>query len=82
MQKWEYCAIVGIGNGSNPQGLTPRYPAVWNFTADGLRIDDLTEPDEVANTIAALGLKGWEMVESVNIASDGTYSIYFKRPIE
>ena len=96
MQKWEYCAIVGIGASGNGTTLTTRYPGVFNFTDKGSHITEIrdifkdkkhpeieeeTERRQVAKAIAKLGDEGWEMVGTGN-TSEGSHMIYFKRPKE
>ena len=44
MQKWEYCALVGIAK-SGRQPL-PYMPAVWYFTEEGMMLNEIKD-DEV-----------------------------------
>ena len=80
MQKWEYCAIVGISR--NNEKLFPYYPGIWHFTDLGIQASRIHSPeaDEVAKTIAQLGEQGWEMVGAGNV-SDNYHTLYFKRPL-
>ena len=80
MQKWEYCAISGIGGARN---LNTTEPGIWNFTMDGIQDFAINRPEknEVAKEIAKLGEQGWEMVGTGN-TSVITHCIYFKRPKE
>ena len=42
MQKWEYCAVVGMRTDS--QKLDPYYPAIWYFTSEGFKVVSLLQP--------------------------------------
>jgi hypothetical protein len=74
MQKWEYCAVVGIHQDYHK--LKPYFPGIWHFTENGIQATQIkgTQADEIAKTIAQLGEQGWEMAGSM----EGT--LYFKRP--
>ncbi len=81
MTKWEYCAVKGVS--SQMRDLHPTFPALWYFGEQGVQITELKsqpEKDEVAYTIAKLGMEGWEMVGG---GHDGQIShiLYFKRPL-
>ncbi len=74
MQKWEYCAIVGVRR--LDRKLDPDYPAFWSFTVNGVQSSDIrgAEAVEVAKRIAQLGEEGWEMI------GGSERILYFKRP--
>jgi hypothetical protein len=94
MQKWEYCALVGIAkNGRNP---SPYMPAVWYFTDRGIMMTEI-EGDEVHGVgkfIAQLGNEGWEMVGGMSVFERAPArvafglmvtedaALFFKRPKE
>ncbi len=93
MQKWQYCALVGIAK--YVRDISPYQPAVWYFTDQGIRIQDIKgdEGNDVARFIAWLGNEGWEMVGGVDfferapakalaIGATDTGALLFKRPIE
>jgi len=84
MQKWEYCALVGMAK--HTRNLNPHYPALWYFTPDGYKIVEIkgAEYSGVAATIAKLGEDGWEMVGVGAMPDKATVGldpgvIYFKR---
>jgi len=91
MQKWEYCAIVGMArNGTN---LATATPALWQFTPAGIQSVNLgrkhfaiagkefeNEADAVAAAIANLGAEGWELV-GVGQTAIIHHLLYFKRPL-
>jgi hypothetical protein len=84
MQKWEYCAIVGMaGSGRN---LVPYYPALWYFDSSGFHATEIKgdELQIVAQTIAKLGEEGWEMVGAMPFTpKTSVYEnavLFFKRP--
>jgi hypothetical protein len=80
MQKWEYCAIVGIRRADD--GLNPYRPGIWHFTELGIQSTRIEKPeaDEVAKTIAQLGEQGWEMVGAGSTVEGSQHVLYFKRP--
>jgi hypothetical protein len=92
MDKWEYCAVVGIRAQAAGHSIDPHLPAVWYFTTKGLQISEIhgREADEIAKTVAQLGEDGWEMVAATEFdlgASHGTIppllpvsGFIFKRP--
>lgn len=82
MQRWEYCAVVGIGRINLSRKPRPLFPAIWYFGVDGIQVVELKgqEAHEVARAIALLGEQGWEMTSSGNLG-DATHAIYFKRPM-
>jgi hypothetical protein len=84
MQKWEYCAIVGMAK--HTRNLNPHYPALWYFTSEGCKVSEIksAETNSVAMTIAKLGDESWEMVGVGAIPDKATVGldpgvIYFKR---
>lgn len=79
MQKWEYCAVVGIG--SITGSLVPSHPYTWHFTKIGVRSTKIAKPevDGVAKAIAELGEQGWELVGAVS--AEDRHILYFKRPL-
>ncbi|MDP2937605.1 MAG: hypothetical protein Q8O86_14065 [Dehalococcoidia bacterium] len=81
MQKWEYCAVVGVGQASSSRHLLPEYPALWHFAPDGCHLTEIKgkEALEIAKTIATLGEEGWEMVGCGN-TDVKRHTLYFKRP--
>lgn len=81
MQKWEYCAVVGIGRLNISRKPRPLFPAIWYFDVDGVQVVELKgqESHEMARAIALLGEQGWEMTSCGNLG-DATHAIYFKRP--
>ena len=96
MQKWEYCAVVGISSSSIATKLDTRYPGVINFTNQGGQITeirqtfldknitgskDATERKGVAKAISRLGEDGWELV-GVGKTGECFHTLYFKRPKE
>jgi hypothetical protein len=81
MQKWEYCAVVGIVR--NERRLEPKFPAIFWFTPGGFRVTEIKgkENDMTATSIAELGEQGWEMV-GVGTGYQGvSQTLYFKRPL-
>ena len=93
MQKWEHCAVVGMR--VDAEKLDPRYPAIWYFNPEGLKVVSLSksgtekggppfqlkkEANEVSKAIARLGMEGWEMV-GCGTTAQVTHTLYFKRPI-
>lgn len=81
MQKWEYCAVVGVGRVNISRRPRPLFPAIWYFDVDGVQVVELKgqEAHELARAIALLGNQGWEMTTGGNLG-DATHVIYFKRP--
>jgi hypothetical protein len=79
MQKWEYCAIIGMR--STLRDLNPAYPALWHFSNEGYGSTPIKgyEAAEVAKTIAELGEQGWEMI-GTGCEAGGVHILYFKRP--
>ena len=82
MQKWDYCALSGVGNLSG--NFATHYPGMWFFTAlEGAKAIEVSGRGEevvVARTIAKLGLDGWELV-GVSPGYSGWATLFFKRPI-
>jgi hypothetical protein len=80
MQRWEYCAVVGVGRVNISRKPRPLFPAIWYFDVDGVQVVELKgqEAHETARAIALLGEQGWEMVAGGNLG-DATHAIYFKR---
>ena len=78
MQKWEYCAITHIG--SNDRGLitTLDSSTLEAFTTSGVRFTELGNFGEVAQTVAELGMEGWELAGCGN-TSEHSHTLYFKR---
>jgi hypothetical protein len=75
MQKWEYCAIIGMG--VQGRDLHTNYPAIIYFTSKGRRIAEIKghgQEEQLAIAVAELGEQGWEMVGAHGM-------IFFKRPI-
>jgi len=86
-QKWEYCAIVGIGRRAGQRYLGPFYPAFWRFRNERVDTAELKgdESAQVAQAIFQLGQDGWEMVGAVPDTQAGnanSHTLYFKRPID
>ncbi len=93
MQKWEYCAVVGLIKGrTNPETF---HPAVWYFTEKGVMMDQFKGQElmELASKVASLGEQGWELVGVVhiferypasfmNMAVGNSTALLFKRPKE
>jgi hypothetical protein len=81
MQKWEYCAVVGVRRFNHK--LDPSFPGVWHFTELGIQATQIKGPeaDEVAKTIAQLGEQGWEMVGAGSTGEGSFHILYFKRPL-
>lgn len=79
MQKWEYCAIVGITRTQENFGTIQ--PAIWNFTTDGIQVIPIFEDrsNSVAKHIAELGERGWEMVGAGSTGEGYSHNLYFKR---
>jgi hypothetical protein len=88
MQKWEYCELRRLSI-PDPDHIKPhkvlRHLHFFGLTSPPAKIDPIEVTDE---TIAKLGLDGWEMIShSVTVhpykESDIaiTTSFYFKRPI-
>jgi hypothetical protein len=85
MKKWEYCAIFRIGKNlkGEPSAVSPT--TLTYFLNEGVSIKILEETkDEItilSQTIASLGVDGWEMVGCGNTA-ELSHAIYFKRAID
>ena len=85
MQKWEYCAIVGIKR--DDLDFRGYHPRIWRFIGNGIeitRIDENTvseDTTELAKSIAQLGEQGWEMVGVGHSNHHDENILYFKRPI-
>jgi hypothetical protein len=80
MQKWEYCAIVGIRWGQNKKNLWAYYPNLWQFTTEGHKETKIADP-ELGKTIAQLGEQGWELT-GVGLLKEEQNILYFKRPLD
>lgn len=65
MTKWEYCAI------KSDAGLKYFSPSAEHTTE---------ESNDIHQTIAQLGLDGWELVGLTQIAPSNAVVYYFKRP--
>jgi hypothetical protein len=85
MQKWEYCAVVGLRRSGNNTATT-YFPSIEYYTSAGMHVVEVRAQDKreeitrMAQAIAQLGEDGWEMVGCGN-NSEVTHSIYFKRPL-
>jgi hypothetical protein len=86
MQKWEYCAVVGLRKRHMMRNLVPYYPAIWYFTQTGIKVVDIKgkEQEEVGKAISWLGEEGWEAVGELPVSpssdSERVFGILFKRP--
>ncbi len=80
MQRWEYCAVVGMGRLNLSRKPRPVFPSIWYFGVDGVQVVELKgqEAHEVARAIALLGEQGWEMT-TCGTLGDATHAIYFRR---
>jgi hypothetical protein len=80
MQKWEYCAIVGITITSGGRLVAGQERFIHHFNEVNVRVVKVNADDQnaLAQAIAGLGAEGWEMVGCGNGIGDG-HVIYFKR---
>lgn len=81
MQKWEYCAVIGVGREGIVFGGAD--PALYTFNQDGTQEQRIGGKiyREIGKIVAKLGAEGWEMV-GIGATHGGNYhTIYFKRPL-
>lgn len=81
MAKWEYCAVVGVS--SDQHDLLGYFPAIWYFTAKGVRVVEIKgdEARQIGAAIARLGQEGWELVTATSPYGEGA-DLYFRRATE